>query len=141
MQFCGKRTITLNYAMFININGSCQCLLIKTFMSDFSSVYCSILSEMVCTFFDDFCKNSIRISFQIIFVNKHWPQSCPSPFKLYTIILDHGPLLGPYVTCSDMSKLACPQLDHITITMFLESIFEEDGTKWVDFYYVPFWVL
>ena len=54
MQFCGKRKITLNYAMFININGSCQCLQIKTFMSDFSSVYCSILSKMVCTFFDDF---------------------------------------------------------------------------------------
>ena len=29
-----------------------------------------------------FCKNSIRISCQIIFVNKHWPQSCPCPFKL-----------------------------------------------------------
>ena len=50
MQFCGKRKTTLNYAMFININGSCQCLQIMTFMSDFSSVYCSILSKMVCTF-------------------------------------------------------------------------------------------
>ena len=38
----------------ININSSCQCLQIKTFMSDFSSVYCSILSKMVCTFLDDF---------------------------------------------------------------------------------------
>ena len=28
-----------------------------------------------------FCKNSIRISCQIIFVNKHWPQSCLCPFK------------------------------------------------------------
>ena len=46
--------ITLNYAMFININGSCQCLQIKTFMSDFSSVDCSIFSKMVCTFLDDF---------------------------------------------------------------------------------------
>ena len=35
MQFCGKRKITLNYAIFININGSWQCLQIKTFMSDF----------------------------------------------------------------------------------------------------------
>ena len=28
-----------------------------------------------------FCNNSIRISCQIIFVNKHWPQSCLCPFK------------------------------------------------------------
>ena len=28
-----------------------------------------------------FCKNSIRISCQIIFVNKYWPQSCLCPFK------------------------------------------------------------
>ena len=28
-----------------------------------------------------FCKNSIRISCQISFVNKHWPQSCLCPFK------------------------------------------------------------
>ena len=28
-----------------------------------------------------FCKNSIRISCQIIFVNKHWPQSCLCPFN------------------------------------------------------------
>ena len=28
-----------------------------------------------------FCKNPIRISCQIIFVNKHCPHSCPSPFK------------------------------------------------------------
>ena len=49
----GKK-ITLNYAMFININGSCHCLQIKTFMSDVSSVCCSILSKMVCTFLDDF---------------------------------------------------------------------------------------
>ena len=26
----------------------------KDFMSDFNCVYCSILSKMVCTFFDDF---------------------------------------------------------------------------------------
>ena len=82
MQFCGKRKITLNCAMFININGSCQCLQIKTFMSGFSSVYCLTLSKMVCTFWMTFCKNSIRISCQIIFVNKHLLQSCPSPFKL-----------------------------------------------------------
>ena len=49
-----KRKITLNYSMFINIKGSCQCLQIKTFMGDFSSVYCSILSKIVCTFLDDF---------------------------------------------------------------------------------------
>ena len=54
MQFNGKRKITLNYAMLININGSCQCLQIKTFMSDFSSVNGLILSKMVCTFLDDF---------------------------------------------------------------------------------------
>ena len=54
MQFCGKRKITLNYAMCININGSWQCLQTKTSMSDFSSVYCSILSKIVCTFLDDF---------------------------------------------------------------------------------------
>ena len=40
--------------IFININGSCQCLQIKTFMGDFSSVHCSILSKMVCSFLDDF---------------------------------------------------------------------------------------
>ena len=28
-----------------------------------------------------FCKNSVRISCQIIFVNKHWPKSCLCPFK------------------------------------------------------------
>ena len=28
-----------------------------------------------------FCENSIRISCQIIFVNKHCPHSCPSPFN------------------------------------------------------------
>ena len=28
-----------------------------------------------------FCKSSIRISCQIIFVNKHWPQLCPSHFN------------------------------------------------------------
>ena len=32
-------------------------------------------------FWMTFCKNSIRIPCQIIFENKHWPQSCPSPFK------------------------------------------------------------
>ena len=35
-------------------------------MSDFSSVYYSILSKMVCSCF-------VKISCQIIFVNKHWP--------------------------------------------------------------------
>ena len=54
MQFYEKRKITQNYTLFININGSCQCLKIKTYMSDFSSVYCSILSKMVCIFLDDF---------------------------------------------------------------------------------------
>ena len=54
MQFSGKRKITLQYAMFINIKDSCQCLQINTLMSDFGSVYCSILSKMVCTFLDDF---------------------------------------------------------------------------------------
>ena len=70
MQFYGKRKIPLIYSMFINIKGSCQCLQIKTFMGDFSSVYCSILSKMARTFLDDFLYNSIRISCQIIFVNK-----------------------------------------------------------------------
>ena len=32
-------------------------------------------------FWMTFCKNSIRISCQIVFVNKHWSQSCPGPFK------------------------------------------------------------
>ena len=53
MQFCGKRKITQTYAMFINIYGSCQRLQIQTFMSDLSSVYCSILSKIVFTFLDD----------------------------------------------------------------------------------------
>ena len=35
-------------------------------------------------FWMTFCKNSIRISCQIIFVNKHWPQSCLYPFKIWT---------------------------------------------------------
>ena len=30
-----------------------------------------------------FCKYSSRISCQIIFVNKHWLQSCPNPFKWF----------------------------------------------------------
>ena len=81
MQFYGKRKITLIYSMFINIKGTCQCLQIKTFMGDFSSVYCSILSKMARAFWMTFCNNSIRISCQIIFVNKHWPQSCLCPFK------------------------------------------------------------
>ena len=33
-------------------------------------------------FWMTFCKNSIRILCQIIFVNKHCPKSYPSPFKL-----------------------------------------------------------
>ena len=80
MQFYGKRKITLNYAIFINIKGSWQCLQIKTFMSDFSSVYCSILSKSV-HFLMTFCKNSSRTSCQMIFVNKHRLQSCLCPFK------------------------------------------------------------
>ena len=68
--------------MFINIKGSFQCLQIKTFTGDFRSVYCSILSKMVCTFLDDFLYDSIKISCQIIFVNKRWPQSCLCPFKI-----------------------------------------------------------
>ena len=88
MQFYGKRKITLNYSMFIK-NGSCQCLQINTFMGEFSSVYCSILSKMVqiVHFWMTFCKNSIRISCQIIFVNKHWPQSCLCPFNRSFVII------------------------------------------------------
>ena len=34
-------------------------------------------------FWMTFCEKSIRISCQIIFVNKHWPQSCLCPFKFF----------------------------------------------------------
>ena len=34
-------------------------------------------------FWMTFYKNSIRISYKIIFVNKHWPQSCLCPFKVF----------------------------------------------------------
>ena len=34
-----------------------------------------------------FCNNSIRISCQIIFVNKHWTQSCLCPFNNWTFIM------------------------------------------------------
>ena len=84
MQFCGKRKITLIYAMFININGSCQCLQIMTFMRDFSSVYFLILSKRVGTLWMAFYKNSIKILCQIIYVNNHCPESCSSPFNLCT---------------------------------------------------------
>ena len=38
-------------------------------------------------FWTTFCKNSIRISCQIIFVNKHWPQSCLCPFNIEPDVL------------------------------------------------------
>ena len=38
-------------------------------------------------FWMTFCKNSIRISCQIIFVNKHWPQSCLCPFNKMVCLL------------------------------------------------------
>ena len=67
--------------MFINIKGSCQCLQIKTLMGDFSSVYCSILSKMVCTVLDDFLWEFYENFMSNNFLNKHWPQSCLCPFK------------------------------------------------------------
>ena len=67
-------------AVFINIIVTWQCVQIKTFMGDFRSVYCSILFLNGVHFFT-FCKNCIRISCHIIFVNKHWPQSWTSSFK------------------------------------------------------------
>ena len=45
----------------------------KTFTSDFSFVYYSTLPKWFVYFWVTFCKNSIRISCQIIFVSKHWP--------------------------------------------------------------------
>ena len=81
MKFCGKRKITLNYTMFININGLWQCLHINHFMSDCSSLFVQSFPKWFVHIWMTFCENSIRISCQTIFVNKHWPQSCPSPFK------------------------------------------------------------
>ena len=68
---------------FISINVSWQCLKMKTLMSDFSSVYCSILSKMVCTFLMTFCKNSKRISCKIIFGNNIDPNREQVPLKLF----------------------------------------------------------
>ena len=40
-----------------------------------------------------FCKNSSRISCQIIFVNKHWPQSCLCPFKSEGTLILNAPCI------------------------------------------------
>ena len=39
--------------------------------------------KVVVHFWMTFCKNYSRISCQIIFVNKHWLQSCLCPFKYF----------------------------------------------------------
>ena len=67
LESCLSFPTKLHYAMFIHINVSWQCLQINTLMSDFRSVYCSIISKMVCTFFMTVCKNYIRISYKILF--------------------------------------------------------------------------
>ena len=46
-------------------------------------------------FWMTFCKNSIRISCEICFVNKHWPQSCLSPFKALNNSMNS---LVPYIS-------------------------------------------
>ena len=60
-----------------------------------------------------FCKNSIRISCQIIFVNKHWPQSCLCPFNMYHIIFQavfgvqlHKAMAGRTVRVVKLSRLS-----------------------------------
>ena len=60
----------------------------ETFMGVLT-VYCSILSKMVCTILDD-CLNSIKISCQ-------WPQSCPSPFIWYRTLYD------PVIKCNNLA--------------------------------------
>ena len=105
MQFYGTRKITLNYALFIYINGSWQCftnedfyewfqlcLLFNPFQNDSleSSIgevifYC--FPKWFVDFWMTFWQNSSRISCQIIFINKHWLQSCSSPFNVETKLI------------------------------------------------------
>ena len=54
-------------------------------------------------FWTTFCKNSIRISCQIFFVNKHWLQSCPSPFKYHLLLTGRYPL--HYHMCYDLANV------------------------------------
>ena len=82
MQFCGKRKITLNFAVFINTNGSWQCLQIKTCMGVLALFIIQSYPNWFVHFWMTFCKNSIRMSCQIIFVNTHWSQSCQGPVKI-----------------------------------------------------------
>ena len=82
MKFYGKRKITLNYSMFININGTCQCLQIKIFMGDFSCLLLNPFQNGLYIFGLLSVRIYNRISCQIIFVNKHRPQLCLCPFKL-----------------------------------------------------------
>ena len=91
MHFCQKRNITLNYAMFININGPWQCLQVKTYYNIWVTSALFIVQSFpkwFLHFWMTFCKISIRISCHIIFVNKHCPQSCPSPFNLCVSVLE-----------------------------------------------------
>ena len=51
-------------------------------MSDFSSIYCSILFKLVRFFWMTFYKNSIRSSCQIFFVNKLWSNRKQGPLNI-----------------------------------------------------------
>ena len=70
----------LNYAMFINIYGSWQCLQIKTFYEWFQLCLYTVcivqfFPKWVVHFWMPFCKNSIRISCRIYFIIKHGHRS------------------------------------------------------------------
>ena len=47
-------------------------------------------------FWMTFCENSMRISCQINFVNKHWPQSWTCPFNTYSITEEFAHLILEY---------------------------------------------
>ena len=63
-------------------NVSWQCLHIKTFWVISTLFIVQSFLKWFVHFWRSFCKNSIRILCQIIFVNKHWPQSWTSPFNV-----------------------------------------------------------
>ena len=68
-----------------------------------------------------FCKNSIRISCQIIFVNKHWPQSCLCPFNMSITYDRNESKINPsYSMPSALIKAAYN--DYFSISHFTDSL-------------------
>ena len=134
--------------MFINIKGSCQCLQIKTFMGDFSSVDCSIVVGK-CRFWHSSIFR-IGFSFDDVTSNRTVPESA-SVATTYGVA-DSGPVL---FLESDFGAMTSRRLVAVATTygvadsgtvLFLESDFgattslvsamvgdiSDSGTFWCD---------